>query len=125
MKMSVGERVVLFERLPREGTVTTLRTLQALRTAISLSPAEMKRLRIVQRELRHPVTGVVSMFLEIPTESSISEIEIPMSGEARAIVVGVLRALNDRSQLPENMLSLWEKFVEAPADSPPGTGKKR
>lgn len=98
MKLSVLERVVLFNLLPREGNFATLRAVRQLREAISLTDEERKAFGV-------RVDGdTITWERSEPKEIGISESD----GE---LIVQRLKALDAAEKLTEQHYELYERFV--------------
>lgn len=104
MKLTVLERLRLFEVIPKEGDFATLKTIRTLREAIALSEADTKEFA----------------FKSTPTESGTqytwndkgrAEREIEISAAAIVVVADALKKMNADKKLTEDFFTLYEKFV--------------
>ncbi len=100
MELSVFERLILLNVLPREGDFTTLKIVRKLREDLSFTEEEHKVLQFQQdgTQMQWKREG------DIPKDISIGE-------KATDVIVGVLKKLNADKKLTEQHFSLYEKFV--------------
>jgi hypothetical protein len=103
VKLSVYERLVLLNILPKEGNFITLKILRQIREELSFNEKEIKDLKLTS----DPVKGTATW---IPEKDPNKEIEI--GRETKKIIVEVLEKLDKDSKLSQEHLSLYEKFVE-------------
>lgn len=98
MRLSVLERVMLFNLLPREGNFATLRAVRRLREAISLTDEERKVFGV-------RVDGdTVTWERSEPKEVAISESDTEL-------IVQRLKALDVAEKLTDQHYELYERFV--------------
>jgi len=100
MKLTIPERIVALNLLPKEGSVTTLRALTKMRMQIAFSEEELRDLGITSDD----ASGRTSWKRNV-------EVDIPFGEKATDIMVEALRKLNDQKRLPMEALSLYEKFI--------------
>jgi hypothetical protein len=100
MNLNVPERMVALSILPREGSYSTLKILNDLRLSLSFTEEEYKEFGIVNDEEKRQVSWEKNV-----------EIEIPIGEKATDIIVDALKRLNKEERLPENGISLYEKFI--------------
>ena len=101
MTLTIKERFLILNLLPREDNITNIRTIRKLREALSLSDAEQERYK--------PVFGESGGVTWDGTQPQEAEVEIvPL---AIPIVQKALKKLNDENKLAEEHLSIWDKFV--------------
>lgn len=101
MKLSVFERMILLNILPREGDYTTLKIVRNLRDDLSFSEEEHKVLQFKQEG----DTMFWKTDADKPKDVSIGE-------KAKDIIITVLKKLNDEKKLTDQHFGLYEKFVE-------------
>lgn len=101
MKLSVAERLLIQNLLPREGDLTSVRIIMDLRRALGFTEAESKALG-----LRNTETGVQWN----PQAAKPKEVTIGPKG--MAIIVAALEDLNKRKKLTPEHLPVWERFME-------------
>lgn len=106
MKLSVSERYILLDILPREGTYTTLKILRKLRESLAFSEEEVKKYSIVEEIQASGM--IVKWNTTIPQES-----EINIGEKATEIIQTTLKNLDSNSKLTEREFSLFEKFIIA------------
>ena len=104
MKLTVLERLRLFEIVPREGDFATLKTVRTLREAISISEAEAK-------EFAFKATPNESGTQYAWNNKGMEEREVEIGGPAVAIVAEALKKMNTDKKLTDDFFSLYEKFV--------------
>lgn len=104
MKVTVRERVILLNALPKEGDILSLRILRKLREDFSFSDEEQKMFEFKF----NPELGQVSWD---PNYSDVEkEVEIGVRG--LEIIKETLESLNKQKKLNAEMIGLYEKFVE-------------
>ena len=101
MILSVLERLVLLNVLPREGTITTVKIVRELREALSFSEEEHKELKFERTE---------DGGTQWDTGAEEDE-DVPVGPRAHTLVVETLELLDKDKKLTEDYLSLWGKFV--------------
>lgn len=110
MKLSISERYILLDLLPKEGTYTTLKILRKLREALSFSEEELVKWGI--QEVPQPTGGVAVQWNRSAEDSA----EISIGEKASDIIVNVLKQRDQESKLTDREYSLYEKFVEGKED---------
>lgn len=101
-ELTILERLVLLNILPKEGDFTTIKLLRKLRENLSFDEEEHKALNFVQDG--DQVTWDV--------EAAAGLVRRVQIGEKQSdIVHDALKKLNDEKKLSEQHLSLYEKFV--------------
>lgn len=107
MKLGIGERLELLERLPREGTYAALKSIRVARECLSLTPEEMKEFEY--NEIHNPTgRGVVSITWNISKER---EVDIPLDEYITNIIRDMLVKLDKENKLTERTMNLYERFV--------------
>lgn len=100
-KLTVMERLVLLNILPKEGDFTTIKLLRKLRENLSFDEEEHKKLMFVQDG------DQVRWNMEALTDKHIA-----IGEKAGDIIQDALKKLNDEKKLTNEHFSLYEKFVE-------------
>jgi len=101
VNLSVLERLVLLNVLPREGTVTTVKIVRELRETLSFSEEEHAALKFERTE---------SGGTEWDTGGE-KDKEIDFAPRALALVVETLERMDKEQKVTEDYLSIFEKFV--------------
>jgi len=106
MKLSVTERILALQILPKEGDFVTLNVMRKAQEMLSFTEAEIAKYK----------------FKNIPTEdggqrtqwdSSIEQvIDLRLGNKAISIIGEALEKLDKEKKLEMNQISLYEKFVE-------------
>lgn len=100
MELTVFERIILLNLLPKEGDFLTLKIVRKMREDLSFSEAEHKDLRFDQTENN------------IKWNQAADKPKVIDFGEkATDIIVGILKKLDETKKLTEQQFSLFEKFV--------------
>ena len=105
MKLSVGERYVLLEILPNEGTFTTLKILRSLQENLSFSEGDVK------------INSIKELVLDdgrinVTWDTSVPESEVPIGERGEDLIVTALKQLDKDGKLTQRHFSVYEKFVE-------------
>jgi hypothetical protein len=101
MLLSVYERLLLLNILPKEGDLTTLKIVRDLKEDLSFSEEEHKALQF-KRENGNTMWKENA---DIGKDISIGE-------KANDIIVDSLKALNKAKKLQESHIELYERFVK-------------
>jgi len=101
MKLSILDRLVLLNVLPKEGQVTTLKIVRKLREDLSFSEEEHKLLNFRQEDER----------LVWDDEGDIDK-EIEIGERATDIIKSALRTLNDQGKLHIDAVDIYDRFME-------------
>ena len=104
MKLSMKERFQLLKLLPKEGNVTTLRMVHDLRLALAPSEKEQEAIG-----LKQTAGGYVSWDPRLEEAYEIGGLDRP---KAQALVSDALEQLDKQDRLTEDLLDLWDRFVE-------------
>lgn len=99
MKLSILDRLVLLNVLPKEGQVTTLKIVRKLQEDLSFSEEEHKRLNFRQEEDRL-----------VWNDEEDKEIEI--GEKATDVIKSALRTLNDQGKLHIDAVDIYDRFME-------------
>jgi hypothetical protein len=108
MLLSVRDRLVLINILPKEGDFRTLKTLRLLREALSFTDPEQKSLNFVSKD------GMINWDEQEKDKPMVREIEI--SGSVMVLISETLKTLDKQKKLTEESFSLYEMFVEEDDD---------
>jgi len=100
MNLTVLERLILLQILPKEGNFVTLRVLRSLTSSLGLSEGDIKEFEVKQ-------DGEIATWNNKGNE----EREIEIGEKATDIIIESLKELNDSKKLTEQHFSLYEKFV--------------
>jgi len=100
MILTVFDRLILLNVLPKEGDITSLKIVRGLREDLSFSEDEHKEL-----ELRYEGGNVFWK-----EDVNISK-DINIGERAKDIIAGAFKTLNKNKKLTEQHLDLYERFV--------------
>jgi hypothetical protein len=103
MKLSIHERLLLFEALPREGGLAAVRQLRQLRESLGFTDDERERFRIVSGD------GQISW--NVKNGDGMREYEFGTT--QRELIVGALNALDEKKALTDAHIPLCDKFLAA------------
>lgn len=127
MKLSISERNIVLNILPREGTFDTLITLRRFKESLSLSEEEKSQVRW-RLEYKCPKCNGVA-FLPEPAQCGVCDVWMDATGAAqwntkddpnkeivlpqtiKGIIIGILSKLNEKGKLTEELLPAYEKFL--------------
>ena len=127
MKLTIGERAMLLAILPREGNFDTLKIIRKFRESLSLSEAEKEQIRW-RLEYQCPQCHAKGM-LPVPVKCGECNIWMEPTGQGQwdsandpnknifmtpailTIIVSTLGKLNDKKQLTEELIPVYEKFI--------------
>ena len=100
-ELTVVERLVLLNILPKEGDFTTIKLLRKLRENLSFDEDEHKKLNFVQDgdQVRW-------------NQAELSDKRIQIGEKQSDLIHDALKKLNDEKKLTDEHFSLYEKFVE-------------
>jgi len=99
MLLTVKERLLLLNILPREGDLSTIRIIAKLRASLSFSEEEHQALKFNQAP---------EGFTWEPSAPQTAEIDI--GPKAQTVVRDNLDRLNSEKKLTEDYLPVWDKF---------------
>ena len=100
MTLTIKERLLLLNALPREGDITTIRILRQLRESLSFSEEDHTRLGI-----KLTSEGHINWSKDVPQDT-----EVEIGHKAATEIEKVLRELSVQKKLAEEHLTLWDKF---------------
>lgn len=100
-ELTVVERLVLLNILPKEGDFTTIKLVRKLRENLSFDEDEHKKLNFVQDgdQVRWNQEALTDKYIQIGEKQS-------------DLIHDALKKLNDEKKLTNEHFSLYEKFVE-------------
>lgn len=101
MQLSVKERILLLNLLPKEGNFTNLKLLRVAREALSFTELETKALNFRQEGDQ--------MFWDVTADGLV---DIPIGEVVTLLIITELKKLDADNKLQEQHLSLFEKFVD-------------
>lgn len=101
MMMSVGERLMLLQILPLQGSIVTLRINRELSNKVALSEEELKLF-----DVKHEGEKISW------NSSGNQEKEIVIGEKESDIIVDSLKKLDAEQRLVPQMMSLWDKFID-------------
>ena len=109
MKLSVIERVMLANILPKEGTFANLRLLRVVKEEISFSEEENKALDFEQDgdQLKWKFKIEEGKLVDL-----IPEKEVAIGEVVTKLISKELNSLNSKAKLTEQHFSLYEKFID-------------
>lgn len=108
MKLAVGERYVLLDILPKEGSYTTLKIVRKLREALSFSEEDVKAFKLEEIPLGD---GKINIRWDLTAPDA----EIAIGEKATDIIVRALQELDKQGTLTDREFSLYAKFIEPAA----------
>jgi hypothetical protein len=101
MKLTVLERIIALNIIPKEGDITSLKIVRVIKEALSFSEEEHK-------ELNFKIGPHGETTWTPPKEL---EKEIEFGSKATSLIVTELNKLNAEKKLTPEHLSLYEKFI--------------
>lgn len=104
MELTIAERILILNLLPQEGNVVTLRVVRDLQSELGFSDKEMKKLKIVSNP-----DGTITW----PKEKAGVKKNIIFTEARWNIVKGEMEKLERAGRMRLNLISLYERFVEA------------
>jgi hypothetical protein len=103
MELTLIDRFALLKVLPHEGSYATLRIVYELRLALSPSEQEHKEF-----EIREQGNSIIWN----PAKGSVPK-EMPIGEKATDIIVMSLKKFDQNGNLPEEAISVYEKFIKS------------
>ena len=100
MKLTVLERLLLLNLLPKEGTFTNLKLLRVARENLSFTEEENEALKFKQENDQ-----------VIWVNNAVDDKEIDTGEVVKALIVKELKKLDKEEKLKDEFLSLFEKFI--------------
>lgn len=104
MKLNVLERLMLQTLLPREGNFANLKLIRVAKEALSFNEEELKHLNI-----RETGEGADRKML---WNDGLPDKEITLGETATTMVEKALKEKDEKGQLTDELISLYEKFIE-------------
>ncbi len=105
VELSVLERVLLLQVLPAEGNLLTVRSVKAIRDAVEFGDEEQDRIKM-------KVIG--QQIAWDPKLADEADREVAFSARGLVVIEDALKALETKSALRPEYLTLWDKFVPDP-----------
>ena len=103
MKLSVPDRLVLLQALPREGDLTLLRILRDLTSRLSFSEEELATLEFKFNAAKGQTEW---------KQNAVEDVEVLLGPKAHAVILEAFEALAKEKKMPLPFLSTYDKFVE-------------
>ena len=100
MELTVPERIMLFDILPDEGDVSTLRIVRTLRSELGFSEDENKAFEV----------SVTDGRVTWNTTKAVPK-EIAVGPKALKVIASALEKLSREKKLREQMIDLYTRFV--------------
>lgn len=111
MKLSVHERMVAINLLPKEGSFTNLKLIRVAREGLSFTEEEHKALS--------PRIEGEAGNQRLVWDEKVPEKDIPLGEVATGMIRERLEKLDSDGKLPMEYLSLYEKFCEKGKNNEP------
>ena len=114
MKLTVFERAVLVNVLPKEGNFKTLKTVRKLREDLSLTEeeGELYKVAFLPGDKDSPEGKMTWKTVDDDGTPIPQEKEIEVSKLGSELIQGILEKLNEQGKLTMEHYSLYEKFIE-------------
>ena len=100
MKLSIADRLVLLNVLPRESNITTLKIVRQLKDDLSFSEEEHKKINF-----RNEGDKIAW------DDSAIEPKEVNIGEKATDIIKASFKTLNEQKRLHIDFMDMYEKFV--------------
>ncbi len=101
MILTVQERILLLQVLPREGNYANMKILNELRMNLSYTEDELKKWDIDVNEEDQTVSWKEN-----------GETDIPIGEKATGIVIDELRKLDSQNKITNPVMPIYEKFIQ-------------
>jgi len=101
MNLTINERIMTLNLLPKQGDITMLRQLRVLKETLSFTDKEKEEWEVIFDEMH----GMVKW-----DDKKVKEVDIEMSERMEKLIAAELRKLNKAQKLDESQVSLWDKF---------------
>lgn len=105
MELTVKERIVLLNIMPKEGDFKTLKQLREFREKLAFTDEENKMLNFASGK-----EGFINW--TEPVDGEFYKIEAPISDSVMAVIVEQLQSADKQKKLNDDTFALYEKFVE-------------
>ena len=99
-ELTLSERFAILGILPAEGNFATLKIIRKLREQLSLTEAEIKEYKVIQKGD------------QITWENGDKTIEMEFGEFAENMIKETLEKMNETNKLEDKHYTLYEKFVE-------------
>lgn len=107
MLMTITQRISILNVLPLEGNIITLKVVRELQQELSFSDEELTKWKITTT--KNPIGSIqISWDEEFATATK----EVKIGEAAKKIISDRLKLLNEREQLPIELIDLYDIFVE-------------
>ena len=100
-KMSIQDRLALLSVLPDKGNITTLRIVRVLRESLSFSDAQHATLSL----------EILPDTVRWNPDHDLPDKEIEIGDTARGVIAEALKQADQRQDLSDLHIPLWERFV--------------
>ena len=102
MKLTILERILLLQILPKEGDFITLKVIRELQDVLGFSEADYKKYKIKQEG------GSITW----DVEAGKKEVEIAVGEKAQEIIKEAFEKLDQEKKLEQKHFNLYERFVK-------------
>lgn len=112
MKLNVHDRLMTLTILPKEGSLTNLKLIRKARENLSFDDEELKLMNLREEEVDG---NIVTKWDEVDKKTKkplVLEKEIDLGETVTGLIVDTLLRLDKEEKLSEDMLSIYEKFIE-------------
>lgn len=99
MKLSIADRIILLQILPKQGSFVTFKILMDLKASIAFNEAEIKECNIKESEGR-------------VTWDKLKDKEVTIGERATEIIQEALRKIDKEEKINEQTYTLFEKFIK-------------
>lgn len=114
MKLTIPERFAIRDLLPTQGNYSRMRQVNALKELLTeFTKEEKKKLGVIDVQ---DDDGNDTGDMQWPLKSAMEECEVPVGEYMTVVIVGILKKLDEKSELRGSHVSLFQKFVEIPAE---------
>ena len=105
MKLTIGERFILGELLPKEASFKSMKILRKMRESLSFSEEELTAYTITTEEL--PTGNSVLRW-----DTGVEDADVAIGEHALTLVKESLAKLDAAGKITEREFSLYEKFMD-------------
>lgn len=104
MKLSVLERILILDSLPKENNIITLKVIRYIKEMVGFNEDELKALnfKTVEKDGKPFTTW---------DDAAIKERDIALGEKAIDIIADSLKKMNEQKKLTENHITLYEKVM--------------
>ena len=100
MELTVIDRILLFSILPKEGDITTIRTIRKLREDLAFSDEEQATFELTTKDDR--VTW---------NQQTATSKDVNIGAKAQTLIINALEQLSKDKKLTAEFIPLYEKFI--------------